>query len=817
MFIVPLRAHAQIPRGQRARMQQMLIGQIGGQVLDDETGQPIGTATVAVWSLPDSSLVTGAVTDDAGRFVIDRLRPGRYYVKVTFVGFRPYLSEVLTLSRQAPSVDLGEIRLLPDTAQLEDIEVTAERETVTFALDRTVYNVKDQPAGLGGSATDVLQNVPSVEVDGEGKVSLRGNQNVAILINGKPAPVRGDFLTTFLQQIPSNMIDRVEVIPNPSAKYDPDGMAGILNIVLRQDAELGLGGGITLGAATGDKYNASGNLTYQKGKITLAGSYGFRNDERRSEGYDFRENRYATPLSYLEQNRDGTRRNRSHLINLSADYSLSRKNTLSAGAMLSTGSGKNDNLNIYEQLGSLRELTGGFDRLTRSEGDRLNMDYHLSFRRIVEPSRHELTVEARFNRRTNDDLDAYTQRLLAEDGTALDPPFQRQHDDRKSRENEWTAQLDYTRPLGSLKLETGLKSNLRRLDNDFFSETYDPVLARFAPDVNLNNEFRYEEQVHAGYGILSGSMGRWQAQAGLRVEQALTNFDLKTTGETFDNDYFSLFPSAFVAYKLADTRQVKLSYSKRIRRPRTRMLNPFASFNDPLNLFVGNPRLLPQYTHAFELTYQQFSRFGSLSLTPYFRRTVNKFERFKTVDPETGVSILTFRNFDTSDSYGAEIVGSVRLGKRLSGFASFNFFKVITDGSNVDSDLGNDAYSWSTRANLSWEITRGLSMQAFYFYRAPMDVAQGHISSFSMANIALRKKVLRDRGAIGIRVSDPFDQMGFRFEVDEETLYQRGERNWESQVVYLTFSYNFGQAPKRRTRSHDPEDREGAMEDVGIN
>ncbi|GIV57634.1 MAG: hypothetical protein KatS3mg042_0547 [Rhodothermaceae bacterium] len=340
-----IEAAAQVPQGQRgdrqARLQQMLVGQVEGTVRDAETGRPITTATVAVWSLPDSSLVTGAVTDDDGRFAIDRLRPGRYYVKVTFVGYKPYVSEALALTRQAPRADLGDIRLVPDTAQLEGVEVTAEREAVTFAIDRTVYNVKDQPVSLGGSATDVLQNVPSVEVDGEGKVSLRGNQNVAILINGKPAPVRGDFLPAFLQQIPSSMIERVEVIPNPSAKYDPDGMAGIVNIVLRQDAELGLGGGISLSAATGDKYNASGNLTYQKGRLTLAGSYGYRNDRRENGGYNFRENRYSTPLTLLEQNSDGLRKNTSHLVNLSADYGLSDRNTLSASAMLSTGDGRN--------------------------------------------------------------------------------------------------------------------------------------------------------------------------------------------------------------------------------------------------------------------------------------------------------------------------------------------------------------------------------------------------------------------------------------------------------------------------------------------
>ncbi|RMF57021.1 MAG: TonB-dependent receptor, partial [Bacteroidetes bacterium] len=511
--------------------------------------------------------------------------------KVTFVGYKPYVSEALALTRQAPRADLGDIRLVPDTAQLEGVEVTAEREAVTFAIDRTVYNVKDQPVSLGGSATDVLQNVPSVEVDGEGKVSLRGNQNVAILINGKPAPVRGDFLPAFLQQIPSSMIERVEVIPNPSAKYDPDGMAGILNIVLRQDAELGLGGGISLSAATGDKYNASGNLTYQKGRLTLAGSYGYRNDQRENGGYNFRENRYSTPLTFLEQNSDGLRKNTSHLVNLSADYGLSDRNTLSASAMLSTGDGRNRDRNVYEQLDDRSTMTGGFDRITTGDGNRFNMDYRLTFRRVVEPSTNELVAEVRFNREADDDFNTYTQHLFDEAGMPLDEPSLLQHNDLTSRENEWTFQVDYTRPLGGLKLETGLKSTLRRLDNDFFSETYDPDQKRFVPDVDLNNEFVYDEQVHAAYGILSGGVGRWEAQAGLRAEQALTDFNLETTGETFDNDYFSLFPSVFVAYKLADTRQVKLSYSKRIQRPRTRMLNPFPRLNDPLNLFVGNPRL----------------------------------------------------------------------------------------------------------------------------------------------------------------------------------------------------------------------------------
>lgn len=791
-------------------------GVLSGSVRDSDSGEPIATATIAVWSQRDSSLVTGAVSDLDGNFAIEQIRAGEYYVNVSFVGYESAVAHDVTISREKPRVSLGAIQLAPDLQQMEGVEVVAEREAVTFEIDRTVYNTKDQITSSGGSASDVLQNIPSVEVDIDGNVSLRGNQNVVVYINGKPSPVRGDFLASYLQQIPAGTIEKVEVIPNPSAKFDPDGMAGIINLVMKQDTDLGTSGGLTFGIGTGDSYNASGNLNFQKGKLSLFSNYGFRFEDRLSEGYNFRENRYLDPLTYLEQNEDGSRERLSNMINLNADYALNKKDILSASAQMGVRGGDNDGLNTFAQLGSGSELTGLYDRGTASSSQSFNMDYKLGFKRTIETSKHELSADLRFSRSTEDEEDLFTQQLRTLDGAAANATPELQSNVFDNLENELTGQLDYVRPLGAGKLEAGYKGTLQILDNTLFSETFDYGAGAYRPDVDINNDFTFDQQVHAAYGTVSGSVGKLDLQGGVRLEQVLTTFDLSTTAERFDNDYFSVYPSAFASYKLSDTRAVRLSYSKRVQRPRTRMLNPFANYSDPLNLFVGNPSLKPEYVHAYELALQQFSNIGSLSLAPYYRKTINQMERFKTLDPRTGISTTTFENFDSSESWGAETIGSLRLGQKLNGFASFNLYKVVTNGSNLDTDLGNSAISWSTRLNATWQVRPGLDIQASYFYRAPTDVAQGRISAFSRADLSVRQKFMGDKASLTLRVSDPFDQMGFKFIVDDNTFYQLGERKWQSRNAYLTFTYNFGRQPQRRDRNQN--DGGGEMGgDMGIN
>ncbi|MEM6647112.1 MAG: TonB-dependent receptor [Bacteroidota bacterium] len=833
----PLFAQRPSQAQMQERMQRFMVAEISGQIIDDVQGQPLPSATVALYRIgrqgggmmggfgggrpgsggqaeaaPDTSLVSGAITDHDGQFTFEGLFPGTYLLKVSFVGYEP-ISVEATPTRQAPLVDMDRIVLSADATLLDEVEVTAEREAVTFAIDRTIYDTKDMPVAGGGTATQVLENIPSVEVDIDGNVSLRGSQNVAILINGRPAPMRGDMLTAFLQQLPANLIDRVEVIPNPSAKYDPEGMAGILNIELREDADLGVGGSIQAGFGTGDKYNIGGSLNAQRGKLRVFANYGFRYEDRFSTGDNFRENFYGAS-DLIDQIDDGLNNRLNNLLSVTMDYNFARTDVLTLSAQGRQSSRANDVLNTTLTRNTL-ETVESYDRVTAGEQDNWGMDYRLTYSRTFTPNANEWTAEVRYNQSWADDLDRFTQTYEPLDPTSSFIRDELQINRQDNSDYTLAAQFDLVKMLGATKVEAGYISEFEGLDNAFFSESGVPG-GLLTPDVGLNNEFDFLQQVHAAYGIAARSFGKFDTQVGVRLEQAMTTFDLQTTGESFDNDYFSVFPSAFVTYKLTDTKQFRATYSRRIQRPRTRQINPFASFVDPLNLRMGNPYLQPEYTNSYEVSYQQFTRRGSLQITPYYRRTVDVHSRFKTVDPQTDVSTMTFRNFDSRDSYGIESIATMRMGN-FSGFLSLSGYKVTTDGSNVQADFSNDAFSWSARGNLTWRMRPGLSLQTFYLYRAPLDVPAGRISAFSILNFGVRQDLFGGKGNLNMSLSDPFDTMDFSFQVGDQFFFQEGIRKRESRVLRLTFTYNFGQEVSgSNRRNRDMGDRDFGGGDVGI-
>ncbi len=782
-----------------------------GQVLDASTNQPIETATIAVWRTADSTLVTGTVTDAEGRFTIEGLRPGRYYVTISFVGYRrQVISDVTLRPPSSLQADLGTIRMEPDTAQLQEIEVAAKREAVEIGIDRIAYNTRDLLVSVGGAAIDVLRNIPSVEVDIEGNISLRGNQNVAILINGRPSPLQGEALTRFLEGLPVDAIERVEIIPNPSAKYDPDGMAGLINIVLRRNRDLGLGGSLTLGAGTYSTYNASGMLTYQRGRWNLTSTYGFRTGERPVEGTRFRENRYQDPLTYLEQLDRGTRDRYAHNLNTTLEYRLSRLNTLGASALLSFRGGGQNTRALYQHLDASQMLISQYERRVESDRNDFNMDYRFFFRRIVDPSKHELNAELRYERAKEDDLEHYLQQTLSLEGDPVNVMRQEQND-QNERGSTLSLQIDYMRPLGDrLRLEAGYKGDLNVND---YAQRYE--VQGMMPFVN---DFRYTLQRHAAYGIINYDLGVFGVQVGLRAEQAYTEFEQKTLGETYRKDYFSLFPSVFLSFRPVQTHQFRLSYSKRIRRPSTWQLNPLSDLANPLFRRQGNPYLDPEYTHAFEFSYSWISPTVTLTLTPYYRYTVDVIRWYESLDPETGISTVTFRNLASRNDWGFETVGTFRLGNRLNAFASLNVFRVTTDGSNVDTDYGSDAIGWSTRLNTTLSLMPGLTLQLSYFYRSPMDIENGRIYGRSMANLALRQQLLNNRASLSVRISDLFNTMRIQTVREDALFYQRFNRRWNAQQVFLTFTYNFGHQNQRRNRrwsengeNERPEDIEGVF------
>ncbi len=776
---------------------------VSGTVIDAETDESIASATVALWFEADSSLATGAVTDQNGGFEIEGLRPATYYVEVSFVGYEKMRIDDVDLTSGDGSADLGSIALQPDTRQLDEVVVEEERTYVEVGIDKTVYNTREQLASVGGSATDVLENIPSVEVDIDGNISLRGSENVAIHINGRPTSMDGDALASFLQGLPSNMVERVEVIPNPSARHDPEGMSGILNIVLRQDQDRGLGGSLTAGGSTQAEYNVSGLVNFQKGDWSSFLNYGVRRSERDSEGDRYRRNKFEDPLTALSQDDSGERGGFSHSLTGSVEYSLGERSVLSYSPRLSLRNGETENLVAYRVLDADDDLLNRYRRSTLGERHDVDTDHRFSFQHIIDPGSHEFSVEADFEYEIEGDDEFFEQQDLTMGGDPSNATPERQEVTEDEENMELDLEADYVRPLLNGRLEAGYQGSFESTDNTFFSQTFDYDADRYAPDVDLNNSFIYDEQTHSAYGTINQEVGRFGLQAGARLERAFTKFNLTTTNETYKNDYFSIFPSAFALYKIQEgsehQKQVRLSYSKRVRRPNTWQLNPFGDFEDPLFRREGNPFLTPEYTHAFEVSYVQFSGPATLTLSPYFRRTVDEisWHQFLTDD---GVSIVTFRNFDTSDSWGAEAIGTLRLGDWIQAHANFNAYRVVTDGSNVDSDLSNDALGWSARVNGTINVQSDLAVQMSFFYRAPMDIENGRMGSFSRANFAVRQYLFNRRANLSLRVRDPLNMSGFSMQREDDRFYQESDRSWNSREVSLSFTYNFGQQQDRRQR-----------------
>jgi ferric enterobactin receptor len=774
-------------------------GEVRGVVVDAD-GQPVASASIEIWSQADRRLVAGAIGRQDGAFRIEGLRPGAYILRVAMIGYETHAATEVTITEAAARVNVGSITMARSPIVLDGVEVRAEAPLIV-APDRNIYRARDV-APAAATATDVLENVPSVQVDADGKLSLRGNENVVVQINGRPTPISGVQLAGYLRQLPATTIERIEVIPNPSARQDPEGMAGIVNIVLKQTVDLGRSGGITLSGATSGRYTGSANAGYQGGPITLFATYGYNSDDRSIAGVNDRTRLgpARAPVAFTEQEIDGTQKNRGHNASANIDYRLSPRNTLFGSAMLNSRRGSDDSLSEYSELDAGRALLDRYDRTRDADNRNRMVDGTIGFRRSIEPQKHELTVEVRGSRHIDDDRTDLWRTPISPVATADAGRVEGEINTLDATTYQLTAQLDYTRPIGaSMKLETGYKGNSRWMDRDY-RVVHDPLGTGDWVTSDLSNALELDERVNAVYAVLSRSAGKLDVQAGLRAEHASRDFVLGD-GERYPHDYTSLFPSGVISYKLNEQSQARLSYSRRIRRPGQQELNPFPVFFDVQNVFFGNPLLDPEYTDAIELGLQRSGSLGSIQFTPFYRQTRDVIRvDINTADTLAGreVTSISFRNLDTSRSWGADMNGQVRAGK-LTGLASLNIFKVVTDGGSASS-LSSDAVSWMGRLNGSYTATPGTTVQATYFYRAPMNFERGRFSGTSAAGLSIRQKLPRDNAFITLRASDIFNTSRFRAEVGDDHIIQLTDRTFASRALHLSLQYNMGQAPRVRRR-----------------
>ena len=776
-------------------------GMIRGKLVDAESGAAIGAASVSVRNA-NGVLVAGAIAAADGSFSIEGLQPGNYTLRYTMIGYAIENSQPLAVTAAAPRHMLGSIKLTRQAVEISAVEATAERSLV-IAPDRNAYRVKDI-APAANNASDVLDNVPSVQVDADGKVSLRGNENVVVQINGRPTPIRGAQLAGYLKSLPANTIERVEVVPNPSAKQDPEGMAGIINIVMKQGVELGTSGGINAMASTTEQFNGSANIGHQKGPVALFATYGYNRSPREEFGINdlTRFTAGRTPRSFTEQDVDRESLFWAHNFSLNADYTINKKDVLLGTVQANRRHMDDGSTLLYDELDANRALIDQYLRLRSADEEANMVDGSLSFRRTTpatkEVQKKEFIAEFRYNRGHDWDFSKLFRESLS--GQVSDV----ETNDDDVLVNSFTGQIDYTRGMSkTTKLEAGWKSNARLIDREFIVMSDLEGDGSFIPS-NLSNDLAFDEYVNAVYAVVSGTSKKVDWQAGLRAEYASRDFSLVETNEKFSHDYTSLYPSALLNYKLNDKSQAKASYSRRVRRPGTEELNPFPIFFDLNNVFLGNPNLDPEYTDAFEFSYQRSGSLGTLQVSPFYRRTTNIIRvAIETADTVAGreVTSINFQNLDHADSWGADINGQFRLSKAFNGMAAFNIFKMVTDGGSASS-LGSNGVNWTIRFNGTYVLSPATTILGNYFYVAPMKIERGEFAGRQVINLSVRQKV----GAssfVTVRMADPLNTMKFRVDVGDDNVQQLTERKFQSRALFVSYQWNFGQQPKLKARRQE--------------
>ena len=818
-------------------------GAVTATILDGATGDPLPSATLALYAARDTSFVTGGAAEADGTVSIDPVRPGEYIARASFIGYESQQLEAFTVAAGAPTA-LGEVRLSEGAEVLGEAEVTARREFIEQQADRTVYNVQEQAVTAGGSAIETLQTLPSLEVDTDGNISLRGNQNVVIQINGRPVPVSGAFLAALLRQIPAEKVERVEVIPNPSAKYEPDGMSGIVNIVLAEGTDRGLSGGLTLGGGTEVSGQVGANLAYQRGKWDLSGQYGYRYGERDGERNSLLEYLTAAPgggrASTVDQFALDGSAEQSHFFNGSAAYLLSESTTLTTEGSFGVRTG--DTGVTTEFLRTFPD--GGTSETVResdSDSDGLNGDIALILRRQFQgaggggaeaggggrggfrrgfggprggggtQSDHELALEARYTHFDNDNLGLFTDLITGDVLTGVQSQTSDQANDEAS------FQVDYTRPLGVMKLEVGGKATAENVASDQEYLT-GASMDDLEIDPNQTNAFDYERQIGAVYLQGARPVGPLQVQLGLRGEVARRNFDLATPlpagynpgydlEAAGDQTYASLFPSAFVTYSFGPGSIIKGSYSRRIERPRTFFLNPFPDLTDTTFVRVGNPTLRPEYTDSYELTLQ-YKFFATL--TPFFRRTTDVISRRFLTDEATGRNLFTAQNLDSSTNYGADLSFFGQFGP-ARGFLSGSVYQAVTTDPDP-TEANTEALTWNARGSLQLEVRDGTDLQGFFFYRGPEKTVDGERKGFAFSTVGLNQR-LTESLRLSARVNDPFGLAKFEFETDNGLVISDTRFTPAIRHVSATLTYTFG---SNQNRPQPQQPQGGGMDDGGF-
>ncbi len=766
---------------------------ITGKIVDAIENTPLEFATVSVYT-KDSTLVTGTITGNDGVFNIE-VKPGNYYLVVQFIAYQKRVINNVSVNSRNQTVEVGTVRLESETKQLSEVTVRGEKSEMVIGVDRKIFNVGKDLSNTGNSAAQILDNIPTVSVDAEGTISLRGSQNLQVLIDGKPSGLVSSGNTNALNSLPGNMIDRVEIITNPSARYQAQGMAGIINIILKKDQRRGVNGSFELSAGHPDDYSAAANVNFRREHINYFINYGVNYDKRPGNGSSFQ--RFMLPdtsfITRLDRNR--TRSGFSQNLRGGADIFLGPKTTLTAAGLVNIGDENNATNIRYQDYTAdeiLQKITYRHDDESEQEQ---NMEFSLNLDKKFDTDEHKLTAYVQYRDNNDVEKSKLNENIANPSGEIINPDAVLQQSRNEEKQRNILVQADYVKPFSEDgKFETGYRSEFRKITNPYKVEQQNSE-GNWYSLPGYSNNFDYTENIYAAYLQGSNKFGKFSLQLGLRSELSDIYTRLKETNEDNHKTYIDFFPTIHTSFRIDDLNSLQLSYSRRINRPHFWFLNPFHTFSDARNIRTGNPNLDPEYTDAYETGYLYNNGKTSLYGGFYYNHTTGDIERIHTVD-SAGISYMMPINLGIQDSYGAETNFSFEPFKWWNLSANFNFFRRMVDGTYEGQNLSSDTWSWDTRINSRMRFENTINFQTTFFYRGQQETPQGLRKPFYMMNMALGKDIFKGKGTLTLNVRDVLNSREFRYILMTDELYSDNKFRWSERSISLSFIYRLNQKKK---------------------
>lgn len=803
---------------------------VTGKVMDADVNLPLEYATVSFLNKAENKITTGGVTDTEGNFSI-KVPTGTYTISIEYISYKTITFDNRNVTQ---NTNLGTINMSLDVESLNEVEVIAERTSVEIKLDKKIYNIGKDITTAGGTVSDALNNVPSVSVDTEGAISLRGNENVRILINGKPSAMAGFGDSNILSQLPAEAIERVEVITSPSARYDAEGTAGILNIILRQKETLGFNGSVNFNLGHPDNVGLTANLNYRTEKFNLFSNIGWRYfDAPRTS---FRDVTYfdrevdgeilEPEFRRIREDQEVERLNRNYNGNFGIEYFLTEQSSLTASLFYRYGEDADLSENISERFNNDVVVEETLRREKQTEEDN---SYQLSLNYInkFNDEGHQLSVDFQYE---NDKEDQYT--YINEDYDFTDQnnpdPFQSEQVFTKETQNEFLIQADYVLPLGEdSRFEAGFRSNLENEVTDYVLEQEDISNGNYVVNDTLTNVFDYTENVNAIYTQYGTKFGQFSFLLGLRLEhtQLKGDIDSQLTDEElnnaygfpiqtkFDNNYLGLFPTLNLIYNLSgdssdSEENISFGYNRRINRPRGWFINPFPSRSSRTNVFQGNPNLQPAFASAFDLGYLR--RWDKLTFTAsvYYQHETDSFEFVEeNTGQQTSDGIDIIRtipvNLSTNTRTGGEFGIMYNPQKWLRLNTSFNFYQFNTDGEFNGVDYSAKNNSWFARFSSKVTLPYKIDWQTNAHYRGAVQDAQSDTDGIFSMDLAFSKEIIKDNATLSLNVRDVFNSRKRKSFTTTEFFTRYSENQWRQRSITMSFIYRFNQQKQRQSRDHN--------------